>query len=153
MMVYCMAIWYILRRIGKFYGHLVHFVVIWYSPPLFGILYKENSGNPERGIHAERSPCLQMAVSEHVWNLADGYARVTPDFNCLPKLLQFSSASELTPRPLHIQKLGIIVQCDLISCFPNCLRTYIRFEYDCESNTHLTFAVYTKCTYTLLLIR
>jgi hypothetical protein len=65
---------------GILYGHLVYFTanreILWpfgtfcghliFPPPLFGILYKENSGNPERGIHAERSPCLQMAVSEHV---------------------------------------------------------------------------------------
>jgi hypothetical protein len=32
---------------GLFYGHLVHFVVIWYILIHFGILYREKSGNPE----------------------------------------------------------------------------------------------------------
>jgi hypothetical protein len=31
---------------GLFYGHLVHFVVIWYIFPRFGISYREKSGNP-----------------------------------------------------------------------------------------------------------
>jgi hypothetical protein len=29
-----------------FYGHLVHFVVIWYIFTLFGTLFREKSGNP-----------------------------------------------------------------------------------------------------------
>jgi hypothetical protein len=29
-----------------FYGHLVHFVAIWYILPRFGMLYREKSGNP-----------------------------------------------------------------------------------------------------------
>jgi hypothetical protein len=41
-----MAIRFILRPIRKFYGHLVHFVVIWYIFSRFGILYQENSANP-----------------------------------------------------------------------------------------------------------
>jgi hypothetical protein len=32
---------------GKFYGHLVHFVVIWYIFIRIGILYREKSGNPD----------------------------------------------------------------------------------------------------------
>jgi hypothetical protein len=31
---------------GKFYGHLVHFVVIWYIFPRFGMLYRDKPGNP-----------------------------------------------------------------------------------------------------------
>jgi hypothetical protein len=31
---------------GIFYGHLIHFVAIWYSIPRFGMLYQEKSGNP-----------------------------------------------------------------------------------------------------------
>jgi hypothetical protein len=35
MLAYFMTIWYILLPIGKFYGHLVHFVVIWYISPFW----------------------------------------------------------------------------------------------------------------------
>jgi hypothetical protein len=46
-LVYLIAIWSILRPIGIFYGHLVHFVVIWYRYfSRFGMLYREKSGNP-----------------------------------------------------------------------------------------------------------
>jgi hypothetical protein len=38
-MEYFTTIWYILWDIG-------YFLVIWYIFPLFGILYKETSGNP-----------------------------------------------------------------------------------------------------------
>jgi hypothetical protein len=46
MSVYFMAIWYVLRRIGKFYVYLVNFVVIWYIFSRFGMVYQEKSGNP-----------------------------------------------------------------------------------------------------------
>jgi hypothetical protein len=54
MLVYAMAIWYILRSIGIFSGHLVHifyshlvnFVIIWYIFLLFGLFCQEKSGNP-----------------------------------------------------------------------------------------------------------
>jgi hypothetical protein len=36
----------ILRPNGVFYGHLVHFVVIWYIFSRLGMLYREKSGNP-----------------------------------------------------------------------------------------------------------
>jgi hypothetical protein len=42
----CYVLWYILRPIGKFYGHSVHFVAIWYIFSRFGILCKEKSSNP-----------------------------------------------------------------------------------------------------------
>jgi hypothetical protein len=45
-MVYFMAIWYILWPFGIFYGHLVYFMVICYIFPRFGMLYQEKSGNP-----------------------------------------------------------------------------------------------------------
>jgi hypothetical protein len=38
-----------LRLNGIFYGHLVHFVVIWYIFLRFGTLYREKSGNPVNG--------------------------------------------------------------------------------------------------------
>jgi hypothetical protein len=38
----------ILRPIGKFKGNLLHFVVIWYIFPHFGVLYQEKSGNPDQ---------------------------------------------------------------------------------------------------------
>jgi hypothetical protein len=42
-----MAIWYVLRPFGIFYGHLVYLLVIWYIFPLFGcMLHQEKSGNP-----------------------------------------------------------------------------------------------------------
>jgi hypothetical protein len=45
-----MAIFYILRPIGNFRGHLVHFVVIWYIFSRFGMLYQEKSGNPGSNV-------------------------------------------------------------------------------------------------------
>jgi hypothetical protein len=42
-----MAIWNMLRSFGKFYDHLVHFVLIWYIFSGFGITYQQKSGNPD----------------------------------------------------------------------------------------------------------
>jgi hypothetical protein len=42
----CTAVLSTLRPNDTFYGHLVHFVVIWYIFSSFGILYREQSGNP-----------------------------------------------------------------------------------------------------------
>jgi hypothetical protein len=40
--------WYILWPFGIYlYGHLVHFVVIWYIFPHFGMLCQHKSGNPD----------------------------------------------------------------------------------------------------------
>jgi hypothetical protein len=36
---------YKLWSLGKFYGHWVQFVVIWYVFPSFGMLYHGKSGN------------------------------------------------------------------------------------------------------------
>jgi hypothetical protein len=51
-----MAIWYILWSFGKFYGHLVYFMIIWYILWPFGIFYprfvilnQENSGSGSDG--------------------------------------------------------------------------------------------------------
>jgi hypothetical protein len=44
-LVYLMAIWYILWPVGIFAGYLVYFLVIWNIYPRFGILYQEKSGN------------------------------------------------------------------------------------------------------------
>jgi hypothetical protein len=44
---YLRAILSILRTNDIFYGHLVHFVVIWYIFTRFGMLYREKSGNPD----------------------------------------------------------------------------------------------------------
>jgi hypothetical protein len=41
-----MAVCNILWALGKFYEHLVHFVLIWYIFSGFGITYQEKSGNP-----------------------------------------------------------------------------------------------------------
>jgi hypothetical protein len=46
MLVYFMAIWYILWPFGIFCVHFVYFMVIWYIFPRFGTLYQEKSGNP-----------------------------------------------------------------------------------------------------------
>jgi hypothetical protein len=46
MFIYFMATWNILRRVGIFYDHLVHFVFIWCIFSGFGIMYQEKSGNP-----------------------------------------------------------------------------------------------------------
>jgi hypothetical protein len=40
------AVYNILWTFGKFYDHLVHFVLIWYIFSCFGITYQEKSGNP-----------------------------------------------------------------------------------------------------------
>jgi hypothetical protein len=40
------GIWSILQPFGLFYGHLVHFIVIWYICSRLGLLYQEKSGNP-----------------------------------------------------------------------------------------------------------
>jgi hypothetical protein len=47
MLVYFLAIWYILRPSDLFCGHLVYCMVIGFSFPRFGILYQEQSGNLE----------------------------------------------------------------------------------------------------------
>jgi hypothetical protein len=41
-----MAIWCTSRPNGIIYGHFINFVVIWYIFSLFGMLYREKSGNP-----------------------------------------------------------------------------------------------------------
>jgi hypothetical protein len=46
MFTYFIAIWNILRTFGKFYGHLVHYMFIWYIFAGFGIKDHEKSGNP-----------------------------------------------------------------------------------------------------------
>jgi uncharacterized Tic20 family protein len=46
MLIHFVAIWNILLRFGKFYGHLVNSVFIWYIFPVFGIMYHWKSGNP-----------------------------------------------------------------------------------------------------------
>jgi hypothetical protein len=46
MLIYFMAIWNILRPIGKVYGHLEHFChLVHFSG--FGIVDQEKSGNPD----------------------------------------------------------------------------------------------------------
>jgi hypothetical protein len=56
MFIYFKATWNILWRFGIFYGHLVHFVFIWYIFSGFSIMYQEKSGNTGRG--AQRSMFL-----------------------------------------------------------------------------------------------
>jgi hypothetical protein len=46
MLVYIKTSWSILRPFGIFLGHLVYFMVIWYTFSRFGTLYQEKSGNP-----------------------------------------------------------------------------------------------------------
>jgi hypothetical protein len=43
-----MALWDILRTLGIFYDHLVHFVFVWYIFSGFGIAHQGKSGNPGR---------------------------------------------------------------------------------------------------------
>jgi hypothetical protein len=38
--MYYIAIWYILRRFGIFWGHLFYFMAIWYIFSRFGMLYQ-----------------------------------------------------------------------------------------------------------------
>jgi hypothetical protein len=42
MLVYFMAIWYILRTFGIFCGHLVYFMVIWYFFPVWYVAPRKN---------------------------------------------------------------------------------------------------------------
>jgi hypothetical protein len=37
-----MTIWYILRQIGKFYGHSVYIVAVWYIFAVFACCAKKN---------------------------------------------------------------------------------------------------------------
>jgi hypothetical protein len=46
MLVFLIAVLSILWPNGIFYGHLVHFVVIWYSFPPFWYVVPKKSGNP-----------------------------------------------------------------------------------------------------------
>jgi hypothetical protein len=46
-LVYCKAIWCILRPFGIFYVQWVYFMIIWYIFSVFGTLCQENSGNPD----------------------------------------------------------------------------------------------------------
>jgi hypothetical protein len=79
-----MAIWYILLPIGKFNGHLLHFVVIWYIFPRFGLLYQEKFGNPVRCPSA--SPSIHVSIST--------LFELTPrQFLNEPKLMKIGSAS------------------------------------------------------------
>jgi hypothetical protein len=41
-----MAVCNLLWTFGKFYDHMVHFVLIWYIFSGSGITYQEKSGNP-----------------------------------------------------------------------------------------------------------
>jgi hypothetical protein len=45
-LVYFMSIWSILRPFGRFYGHLVYCVVIWFIFPVLVCFYRAKSGNP-----------------------------------------------------------------------------------------------------------
>jgi hypothetical protein len=47
MLMYCMAIWNILRPFGIFCGHLGYFMTIWYIFPVLVSCNQEKSGNPE----------------------------------------------------------------------------------------------------------
>jgi hypothetical protein len=40
------GLWSILWTFGINFGHVVYFVVIWCTFSLFGMLYREKSGNP-----------------------------------------------------------------------------------------------------------
>jgi hypothetical protein len=46
MWIYFMAIWNSLQTFEIFYGHLVHYVLIWYNFFSFGVMHQETSGNP-----------------------------------------------------------------------------------------------------------
>jgi hypothetical protein len=62
-----MAIWYIILPIGKFYGHLVYFVVIWYLFPRFGMLYPEKSGNPDMDLSKKMKWNYRRILDLFVW--------------------------------------------------------------------------------------
>jgi hypothetical protein len=65
------AILSILQPNGIFYGHLVHFAVIRYIFPRFGMLYREKSGNPAPAAGSK----LQV---ERVGPEVGGFAAVGP---------------------------------------------------------------------------
>jgi hypothetical protein len=56
MLVYFMAIWYILWSFGICCGNLVYFIEIWFIFPRFVMLYQEKSGNPGPDGVVEKSP-------------------------------------------------------------------------------------------------
>jgi hypothetical protein len=64
MLIYFMTIWNILRTFGKFYDHLVHFVLIWYSFSGFGIMYRQKSGNPVFMLNWISLHCICCAWSQ-----------------------------------------------------------------------------------------
>jgi hypothetical protein len=61
-----MATWNIVWRFGIFYGHLVHFVFIWYIFSGFGIMYQEKSGNTGRGGMLNSTGVVGPYVCEYV---------------------------------------------------------------------------------------
>jgi hypothetical protein len=50
MLIYLIAIWNILLRFGKFYGHLVNFAFVWYIFPGFGYHAPRKIWQPWCGI-------------------------------------------------------------------------------------------------------
>jgi hypothetical protein len=57
--LYCHC--HILRSSGKWYVHLVYFVVNWYIFARFGMLYREKSGNPVLKVEASLK-CLRLVL-------------------------------------------------------------------------------------------
>jgi hypothetical protein len=64
-LVYFTAIWYILDILWLFWifcGHFGYFMVIWYIFPRFGMLYKEKSGKPARGVYFLKPLVIQRTL-------------------------------------------------------------------------------------------
>jgi hypothetical protein len=60
MLKYFKDIWDILRTLGIFYEHLVHFMLILYIFSGFGIMYQEKSGNPGLECRTNQDPILRL---------------------------------------------------------------------------------------------
>jgi hypothetical protein len=67
-LVHLMIFWTILWPLAIFYGHLVYFVVIWYIFPRFGILYQENSGNPDSSDFSSKERETELCMHMYVCN-------------------------------------------------------------------------------------
>jgi hypothetical protein len=72
------AMWNILRTLGIFNDHLVHFVFIWYIFSGFGIAYQEKSGNPARKAYAKYHQSLKMAFMYLTCRIEGMQRRIEP---------------------------------------------------------------------------
>jgi hypothetical protein len=89
------------RSFGIFYGHLVYFLAIWY---IFGIFYKEKSGNPVAAIHKywKPKPPKSAASIKKVDFLSCRYSSLRLSF-----CISYSYAFTYTYKYIIIKYIGI----------------------------------------------